>query len=188
MKKLIVVTLLALILTGCNSQPDTIATSASSDASSTASTPQADSSTGAPSAEEPPKISTAAHETNVDISESADGVIEIKEKMFVAQTNEIYLNCQDYLGKTFSYEGLFLTSDYDDRTYYYVARYGPGCCGYDATAGFEVVWDGEFPELEDWVHAVGILEMYEEDGAEYLQLRLNSLEVLDKRGTETVTQ
>lgn len=121
------------------------------------------------------------------MSSSDDGVIVIKEKLFVAQTNEVYLNYEDYMGKTFSYEGIFLCPTYDGKTYYQVIRYGPGCCGYDQNAGFEVSWDGEYPEEDDWVKVVGTLDTYEEDGFEYLVLNLSSLEVLDERGAEYVS-
>jgi len=120
---------------------------------------------------------------------STDGdVIEIKENLFIAQTNDIYINTEDYLGRTIKYEGIF---DYyfweeADTTYYYVIRYGPGCCGYDGTAGFEVIWDGDYPEQNDWVEAIGVLETYEENGMQYLRLQLTFLAVLDERGAEYV--
>ncbi|MDR3270345.1 MAG: hypothetical protein LBT32_02365, partial [Peptococcaceae bacterium] len=49
-------------------------------------------------------------------------ILEIKEKMFVAQTNDIYYNAEDYLGKTLKYEGLFTvyTDPETDVTYYSV--------------------------------------------------------------------
>lgn len=117
-------------------------------------------------------------------------VIEIKEKLFIAQTNDVYFNTEDYLGKTFIYEGIF--SAYEDpatgNTYYSVIRYGPGCCGIDANAGFEVVWDKEYPEVDEWVEVVGVLEEYEENGQTYIHLVLSSLEVLEERGKEYVSQ
>jgi hypothetical protein len=119
----------------------------------------------------------------------ADEVIEIREKMFVAQTNEIYYNSPDYLGKTIKYEGIFTV--YDDpgvATYRSVIRYGPGCCGTDANCGFEVIWDKPYPNENDWVEAVGTLEEYEEDGYPYLRLRLSSLKTMPTRGAETVSQ
>ncbi|MDR2768886.1 MAG: metal ABC transporter permease, partial [Treponema sp.] len=77
--------------------------------------------------------------------EPSGSVVEIKEKMFIAQTNDIYLNAEDYLGKTIRLEGLFKTDSYDDlsKTYCFVMRYGPGCCGNDGSAGFEVAWPEE---------------------------------------------
>jgi uncharacterized membrane protein YcgQ (UPF0703/DUF1980 family) len=119
-----------------------------------------------------------------------DGVIEIKEKMFVAQTNDVYYNAEDYLGKTIKYEGIFDQYTWEENgvTYCSVFRYGPGCCGTDANAGFEVIWDNAYPEPNDWVEAVGVLEEYDEDGYTYLRLALTSLTVLDTRGEEYVTQ
>jgi uncharacterized membrane protein YcgQ (UPF0703/DUF1980 family) len=117
------------------------------------------------------------------------GVIEIKEKMFIAQTNEIYINAEDYLGKTIKYEGFFESDEWEGRTSRYVVRNGPGCCpGVDNTAGFEVTWDNPYPEQNDWVEVVGTLEVYEEDGEKYLQIALTSLNVLDVRGADYVTQ
>jgi uncharacterized membrane protein YcgQ (UPF0703/DUF1980 family) len=123
--------------------------------------------------------------------QTADGdVVEIKEKMFIAQTNEMYYNAADYLGKTIKYEGIFCIDTAPDASqkYYSVIRYGPGCCGIDANAGFEVIWDQDYPKQDDWVEAVGVLEKYEEDGYDYLRLTLSSLTVLETRGAEYVSQ
>jgi len=120
---------------------------------------------------------------------SAD-VIEIKDKMFIAQTTDIYYNADDYLGKTLKYEGIFTSFTWEENgvTYYSVIRYGPGCCGNDGNAGFEVIWDREYPAENDWVEAVGVLEAYDEDGCQYLRIALTSLTVLDVRGEEYVMQ
>ncbi|MDR1408975.1 MAG: hypothetical protein LBJ12_01605 [Oscillospiraceae bacterium] len=121
----------------------------------------------------------------------ADGkVIEIKEKMFVTQTNEIYLNAKDYLGKTLKYEG-YLTVYNEPQTnakYYAVVRNGPGCCGPDANPGFEVSWNKDYPKEDDWLEVVGVLEQYEENGEQYLRVKLDSLKVLETRGAEYVNQ
>ncbi|MDR0638641.1 MAG: hypothetical protein LBG27_07055 [Spirochaetaceae bacterium] len=136
----------------------------------------------------------------------ADKVIEIKEKMFIAQTNDIYLNSEDYLGKTIRLEGLFKTEQYageEAAPYCFVLRYGPGCCGYDGSAGFEVAWAPrtgisndpqvsvlapKYPKEDDWVEAVGTLSTYEEDGYPYIYLQLTSLNVKKDRGAEFVSQ
>ncbi|MDR3267391.1 MAG: hypothetical protein LBT24_07480 [Tannerella sp.] len=128
--------------------------------------------------------------------ESAARMIEIKEKMFIAQTNDIYLNTEDYLGKTIKLQGLFKKEQYEgnDAAYCFVIRYGPGCCGNDANAGFEVAWDERwtlkppYPNVDDWVEVIGALSTYEEDGFPYLYIALTSLTVLDERGAEYVTQ
>ncbi|MDR3356743.1 MAG: hypothetical protein LBO04_06100 [Spirochaetaceae bacterium] len=118
--------------------------------------------------------------------------LEIKEKLFIAQTNDIYLNPDEYVGRRIKLEGLFKSDKYvgSNQTYRFVLRYGPGCCGYDGTAGFEVNWppdqDTAYPAEDDWVEAVGVLDSYEEDGYPYLYLSLESLTVKDERGAETV--
>ncbi|QIB68808.1 hypothetical protein Ami103574_05500 [Aminipila butyrica] len=125
---------------------------------------------------------------------SAGDTVEIKEKMFLAQLNDIYLNQEDYLGKTIKYEGMFTQYTWEEKgvTYYMVYRQSPGCCGADGQAGFEVVWpegaSAFYPQENDWVEAVGVLETVEEDGYTYLRLSLSSLTVLPTRGAEFVNQ
>jgi uncharacterized membrane protein YcgQ (UPF0703/DUF1980 family) len=121
---------------------------------------------------------------------SAGGLVLIKEKMFIAQTNDIYLNAEDYLGRPIRYEGIFSVYEAPETgaKYYAVIRYGPGCCGIDANAGFEVIWAKPYPNQGDWVEAVGVLEEYENDGHKYLRLALSSLTVLPVRGAEYVGQ
>jgi uncharacterized membrane protein YcgQ (UPF0703/DUF1980 family) len=119
-------------------------------------------------------------------------LLEIKEKLFIAQTNDIYLNPEEYMGRRIKLQGMFKTDYYtgNDEPYCFVLRYGPGCCGYDGTAGFEIKWrDGNgqaFPAEDDWVEAVGVLDSYDEDGYPYIYLALTSLTVMDERGAETV--
>jgi uncharacterized membrane protein YcgQ (UPF0703/DUF1980 family) len=123
-----------------------------------------------------------------------DGIIEIKEKMFIAQTNDVYLNPEDYLGKTIKLEGLFKSEIGYENSYCFVIRYGPGCCGYDGNAGFEVAWDnpspdqGIYPEEDAWVEAMGTLKSYDENGFPYLYLSLASMTVKETRGAEFVSQ
>jgi uncharacterized membrane protein YcgQ (UPF0703/DUF1980 family) len=121
------------------------------------------------------------------------GLVEIREKMFIAQTNDVYLNPEEYLGKTIKLEGIFQTQSYSntESPYYFVIRYGPGCCGNDGNAGFEVMWDqvdAVYPGENDWVEAIGVLGAYEEDGYPYICINLSSLKVLGTRGQEFVTQ
>jgi uncharacterized membrane protein YcgQ (UPF0703/DUF1980 family) len=136
-----------------------------------------------------------ADSDNIEVDDStvqaaSKDVLEIKEKMFIAQTNDIYFNAEDYIGKTIKYQGIFSIFEVPETgvTYYSVIRYGPGCCGIDANAGFEVIWNKDYPKQDDWVEAVGVLEEYEEDGNKYLRLALTSLTVLPTRGAEYVSQ
>jgi len=120
--------------------------------------------------------------------------VTIGEKMFIAQTDDIYFNANDFLGKTIKLEGMFFNLSYgpDEPPFYTVTRYGPGCCGNDGTIGF-IVWldedaDLSVPENDDWVEAIGVLEIFEMYDQEFLRLNLKSLKVLDVRGLETVVQ
>jgi hypothetical protein len=89
--------------------------------------------------------------------------------------------------------------------YNFVIRYGPGCCGYDGTAGFEVYWtppyeaaaagdpdtEKPYPQVNDWVIAEGVLKTYTEGDNPngFLYLDLTSLEVDNEhRGAEFVSQ
>ncbi|MDR0822438.1 MAG: hypothetical protein LBN20_01480 [Endomicrobium sp.] len=113
----------------------------------------------------------------------------IRERFFITQINEIYVNPKSYLGMTIELEGIFDSYEaYKTKEKrYFVFRYGPGCCGPDAQAGFEIVWDKSHPKENDWVKAKGVLEEYAgEDKVKYLRLRLTSLEVLPTRGKEIV--
>lgn len=185
-KSLILILICLMLLAGCSGQ--TTAPEPGNDGVRDSGTPDVtENSTPAPSS----GSDSGASPQNTLPAESTDpDIIEIKEKMFIAQTNDIYINPEDYLGKTLKYEGLMDSFYYDatDTTYYYVIRYGPGCCGFDANAGFEVRWSGDYPENNAWVEVIGVLEKYEEDGNAYLRLNLSSLTVLDTRGAEYVYQ
>jgi len=127
-------------------------------------------------------------------AENKANVIEIKEKMFISQVNDVYLNKEDYFGKTIKLEGIFKMEYSTERAepYCFVLRYGPGCCGTDGNVGFEVAWMNNkkkaYPEKDAWVEAAGVLKTYEEDNFEYLYLDLSSLNVLNTRGEEVVSQ
>jgi hypothetical protein len=72
-----------------------------------------------------------------------------------------------------------------------VIRYGPGCCGNDGVAGFQVLCDDlgdldETPKQNDWVEAVGTVERDDREEELSLVLRLSRLTVMGERGAEYV--
>jgi uncharacterized membrane protein YcgQ (UPF0703/DUF1980 family) len=114
-------------------------------------------------------------------------VIEIRERMFMGQVKDIYMNADDYMEKIIKLEGVFIVEEWHGRTYRFVGRNGPGgCCCNDAMIGFEVVWSGdkEYPEHNSWVEAAGVLKAEGRNP----HLELISLTVLKRRGTEYVNQ
>lgn len=116
----------------------------------------------------------------------ADGVIEIQEKYFVALSNDIYINNKLYLGKRIRMEGLYKEAVVDGKLYHFAIRYGPGCCAYDQTCGFEIHYNGQWPKEDEWVSVTGTLKQYEDQGRPYLYLELEDLTVKQERGAERV--
>ena len=127
------------------------------------------------------------------------GIVEIRENMFLTQVNDINLNYREYLGRTIKLEGFILRNHWNERDYYFVVRNGPDCCGNDGEIGFEISWnpdnDGSgqpmdqrnsFPDVDEWVQAVGVLNSYDFMGQPFLFLTLSELNVLETRGLEHV--
>jgi uncharacterized membrane protein YcgQ (UPF0703/DUF1980 family) len=116
-------------------------------------------------------------------------VIVIREKLFIQQCNDVYLNPNDYLGRTVRLEGIYgeLPGEKNGEILSYVYRIGPGCCGYDGVAGFRVFYDGESkPGQGAWVEATGTVELLPPSAEDVVALRLSQLKVLEKRGAEYV--
>lgn len=132
--------------------------------------------------------STPATEPTV---ESAEGdVLEIGEKMFLTQINDMYYNFDNYKDKTIIVEGMYaLFYSWDSsETAPVVYRRGPGCCGNDGWGGFLLKYGGEYPNENDWIRVTGTPELVEEGYYLNLYLNVTSLEVKTERGTEFVTQ
>jgi uncharacterized membrane protein YcgQ (UPF0703/DUF1980 family) len=127
---------------------------------------------------------------------SGERIIEIRENMFIGQISDIYMNLQDYSGKTIKCQGIFgqATDPSSGGPLYSVFRQTPGCCGNDGIAGLEVIWakEGKYPDKDAWVEAVGVLEVFTlKDGEgliRYPRLRLTSLNVLPEEGARFVTK
>jgi len=129
--------------------------------------------------------------SSFDMMAAQDGVIEIRERMFATQVNDIYINARDYLGKTIKYEGIFVVEQAGGESKYFVARNGPGgCCGDDAMVGFEIRGSDteEFPDGNSWVEVTGVLKEFAAGFQRYLYVELSSLVVLNRRGLEFVSR
>lgn len=113
-------------------------------------------------------------------------IVEIKEKMFITQINDIYQNPNDYKGKVIKLEGMY---DYyqDEETgkeYHGIIRNGPGCCGNDGVAGFHFTYNGDKPKQNDWIAVEGTVVS---EGENNVTLALSKLTVKTKRGAEYVS-
>ncbi len=124
-------------------------------------------------------------------SSKDEEIIVFKDKLFIQQCNEIYLNPDEYKGRTVKLQGIY-DEQVDPETneiYRYVIRYGPGCCANDGVAGFECLYEeGPLPQKNDWVEATGKVEIIKDkSGFEFVVLRLSHLQVLPERGMEYVS-
>ena len=114
--------------------------------------------------------------------------IEIPEDMFETKINDIQENRADYIGKRFVVEGMYNQTETSEGLYQSIYRRTPGCCGDDGMAGFRIVWNGEYPERNDWIRIQGVLEEYMIDGTGYLQIAADDLTYPEVRGLEFVQQ
>ena len=93
-----------------------------------------------------------------NLTADTNNILDIKDNFFIEQTNDIYYNLNDYLGKTIRIEGFI--SNYKDNNgdiCYAVIRNTPGCCGNDGVAGLDIRYDKEYPELKKWVEIIGVI-------------------------------
>ncbi len=124
------------------------------------------------------------------VEETAEGEILIREKMFIAQIEDVYFNITDYEGKTLVVEGMFAMYPNSDGEMVIpsVYRQAPGCCGNDGWAGFLLKYDGEMPVHDDWIRVKGTPSIVQDGMFTNLYLTVSSLEILDERGAEFVDQ
>lgn len=134
------------------------------------------------------KVDESKVETSNVSKVNEENIIEIKEKMFIAQCNDIYLNPKDYEGKTIKLEGIYdeSTDPETKEKFHFVMRNGPGCCGNDGVAGFQFKYSGSMPKVNDWVEAIGTIETVDEN--DYVILNVTKLTVLKVRGAEFVSE
>ena len=115
-------------------------------------------------------------------------VLLIEDRFFVRQVDQIFADRQAYLGRTIRYEGIFVSTRFGERDFYFVIRGTHGCCGADGIIGFEVLLGDDIspPPDEAWVEVVGVLEEVEDEVRMALVLNTTSLTELDVRGMEFV--
>ena len=102
--------------------------------------------------------SSAIRESKTEVKVNKNNMIEITDNYFIQQTNDIYFNLDDYIGKTIKMEGLiYAYQDTDGDICYAVVRNTPGCCGADGLSGIDIRYDGEYPEFNTWVEVVGVM-------------------------------
>ena len=117
-------------------------------------------------------------------------IVEIGERFFVAQVDDIYINPDNYKDKMIVIEGMYSTINDVDEIYNIVYRLTPGCCpgDDDLPRGFMFRYDGVLPQENDWIKATGTPEIeIHESGETGVFLNLTDLEIMSTRGAELVT-
>ncbi|MBO6244377.1 MAG: hypothetical protein J6O41_07470 [Clostridia bacterium] len=125
--------------------------------------------------------------TNQKVEPDMNNILEIKDNFFIEQTNDMYYNLNDYLGKTVKIEGF--VSSYTDNNgdiCYGVIRNTPGCCGADGLAGLDIRYDGEYPEVKTWVEVIGVIGKDISYDAEIPAIQVTSIREKEE-GTSFVT-
>ena len=114
-----------------------------------------------------------------------DNIIEIKDKLFIEQTNDFFLNLNEYVGKTVKIEGLIYNyKDDKDNIYYAVVRNTPGCCGNDGLAGLDIRYDEDYPKDNTWVEVIGVVQKDKmSDGSEIPAIQISSIKEKEKGKT-----
>ena len=114
--------------------------------------------------------------------------IVIHDKLFIATLNDIYTNIDDYGDILVTFEGNLVRGSFDDpdfagTEYPFVYRLGPGCCYNDLYAGMYLEYDGNIPPDDTWVKVSGKPFYFEHNGFTELFLKVESLEIMEKKGS-----
>jgi uncharacterized membrane protein YcgQ (UPF0703/DUF1980 family) len=115
-------------------------------------------------------------------AEAAPKVCSLKDRFFVQQVNDIYLNPDSYKDQIIKIEGYF-NKYLDEKNIerYVVYRRTAGCCGDDGSAGFEFAYRKEKLSFkpDQWILVEArVAERYV---GEYPKLFLEAISVVEKR-------
>lgn len=118
--------------------------------------------------------------------------IVVGDNYFDTQMADINLNFSSYKGKTIEIEGMYLSN----LQYTFIGRYSTSNLCVDCPTGYSYI-EYEFkgnnlPELkdeQDWIKIIGTLkEGYDESmGVDYYYIDVISLQVMNERGMDTVS-
>lgn len=102
---------------------------------------------------------------------------------YLERLEEFFCHHVELVGQSVLIEGYLYDISVDELErdhYYFVYQWGPSCCDDGLSReGMEVAWmtdDGQYPEAESYVRAVGIVRIYEDHGYQLIRLELTSLE------------
>lgn len=118
-----------------------------------------------------------SNESNATENKATNEMVVITDNFFIQQTDDIYLNIDEYIGKTIKIEGLIYPyADEKENLYYAVIRNTPGCCGNDGISGIDIRYDGDYPEANTWVEVIGTIETDIIDGDEVPAVKVSTMQ------------
>lgn len=142
------------------------------------------------------KTKIIEHDDGIEYSISDEEItpeIIVGDNYFGTQIADMSLNFDQYDGKTIEIEGLYFQNPLENIVYTFVGRYSissicPTCPpGYSY---FEYEWHGDeqipLSDSETWIKIKGILRKGF-DGSEYYYIDAQSIEVMNEKGLETVS-
>ena len=107
-----------------------------------------------------------------------NNIISITDNFFIEQTNDMYLNLSDYIGKTIKIEGLiYYYEDENGDICYAVVRNTPGCCGNDGLAGVDIRYDEDYPAENTWVEVIGVVGIDTTYGTKIPAIQVASMQI-----------
>lgn len=115
---------------------------------------------------------------------NTNNMVEITDNFFIEQTNDLYINLNDYVGKTIKIEGLIYSyEDSNGDICYAVVRNTPGCCGNDGLAGLDIRYNEDYPEENTWVEVIGVVGTDTMYGSKIPAIQVSSMKIKEKGTT-----
>lgn len=115
--------------------------------------------------------------------------IVIGDNYFATQVLDMSMNFEQYEGKTIEIEGLY----FENMPYTFVGRFStsvvcPTCpTGYSY---FEYEWHGDeelnLTDSDNWIKIIGTLKLGNDGAIDYPYIDVNSIEIMNEKGIETV--
>lgn len=128
-------------------------------------------------------------DTNEEESHNDNTPITIQDDTFVTQMEDIFINLDDYIGKTVTFEGFVMPLDEEEKQYGITRFYEQdhGDHSHTLLVGLVCSYDGTWPAQDTWVEVTVAIDKAEsEDGVTPIGI-IQELIVKEERGLATVT-
>lgn len=121
-------------------------------------------------------------EDDTPIAKDENGVMHIETVGFVENMDKLFVDLDDYVGETLTYEGLLIQSDEETGQHAVVRVYemDHGDHEHSIYVGLDAKYDGEWPELNSWVKVTGTIEVANQGGEDYPVLNIKEIELAEK--------